>query len=663
MTPEEKAAEANYLGSLSKLNELVPKDWSDESYERLKDSYLKGITYETWKRYVKEHPERLKENKEEEDDRKELKLPCAGKLISSFADEVADILKKTKTIFYRPSAKEVLEICELKDEDKEDEYVGFSELKSERFITVAEKYILPYVKIKEKNQYGQMEFVEREKSMSPGLAKTVLESPNLQNKLPKINRIFTTPIPIIYDGKLTFPKKGYDKRFQSWMPLDAPEINDGMSLEEAKGIIQSLYSEFCFQERQDYIHAIAGLITPFLRGLFPTFRTRTPFFLYIANRERAGKDYCAGITGLVYEGHALEEPPISNGEKNGGSANDELRKKLLSSLMAGRKRLHFSNNKGYINNAILEGFLTSEKYSDRALGRNEVLTFDNEIDVSGSGNVGVGFTADLANRTRFVRLFLEIEDANARKFNNPTLHNWVRHNRGLILSAMYALVRNWFEKECPDGTQPYSSFPEWARVCGGVMEAAGYDNPCKTDKEVLAIGGDVETNDMKMFFEYCYEQRPEEWIPKTQLTNMLENAEEDMFAYLDLSKRADQTKFGLKISKFAGRVLGGIKMKLEDSSVRASRQKFMFTREFQVESKEEIFKDKVEGGNLGNNGNVYIPSRESKMKIDYINGIAEVANITKVAKSTCKKAEKVVTSDDFTPEELAKAGLSEEDLQ
>ena len=42
----------------------------------------------------------------------------------------------------------------------------------------------------------------------------------------------------------------------------------------------------------------------------------------------------------------------------------------------------------------------------------------------------------------------------------------------------------------PDGTHPFASYPEWARVCGGIMESAGYDSPCLPDKESLGIACD-----------------------------------------------------------------------------------------------------------------------------------------------------------------------------
>lgn len=537
--------------------------------------------------------------------RPEVVLPSTGKLDSDFAQEVADVLRNKEVIFFRPSSREVLEISLIKEKERQEEYIGFSAIKPERFITLSENYIKPCAKIQTK--YG---LVHSPKSMRGSTASVLLHSPQLQNSLPKIRRIFPSPIPILYNGELTFPKKGYDPRFESWMPPSAPDIDPKMSLETAKALIHEIYKEFCFQERQDYINAISGLLTPFLRGIFPKFSERTPVYLYIANRERAGKDYCAAITGIVHEGYSLEEPPISNGESS-GNTNEELRKKILSAFMAGRRRLHFANNKGYIDNAVFEGIITSEKYSDRALGRNEILTFDNEIDFSLSGNVGIGFTPDLNNRARMVRLFLDIEDANAREFTNPNLHKWVKDNRGKILSALYSMVRNWIELDSPEGKTHFASFPEWARICGGIMEAAGYDSPCKTDKSLLSMGGDTETSDMKALFELCFEKFPDTPITKQQIRDLVNFSEDGIFGYFDFTRKADQTKFGLKIIKFVGRVLSNITLRVEDSSVRAARQRYIFTKASVERDQAKIFGELVTSGN---DGNIHNPSYSDKEK-------------------------------------------------
>jgi hypothetical protein len=560
-----------------------------------------------------------------------IKLPSLGKLISTFAQEVSSELKNKNTLFFRPNSMEIVEIGKIKCHDTdEDVYTGFLSIKPNRFITFVEKYFEPGIEVWNP-LYKTFEF--RKKSMGRELATTLLHSSILQESLPGINRIFTIPLPIIYKGELTFPKKGYDKRFGSWLSHDSPEIeNPEMSVEEAKLLLLSIFKEFCFQSKQDYTNAIAALLTPFLRGLFPSFSTRTPVFFYLANRERAGKDYLAGITGITYEGNSIEESPISNSENAKSNHTEELRKKLLAAMIDGRKRLHFANNKGYINNAVFEAVTTAEQYSDRLLGRNDILTFDNEIDFSLSGNVGVGYTPDFANRARFIRLHLDVEDANSRSFDNPDLHNWVKKNRGLILSALYALVRNWMEKGKPLGTVKFASFSQWASICGGIMECAEYESPCNQDKELLALGGDSETQDMKQLFEICYNKYFDRWINKNQIKELVMKNDCNLFSYFDFSQKSDQTKFGLKVSKFVGRVLSEIRLVVKDPNVRPARQQLKFTKDPIETDKTLIFgenyekitkkvvtsKKNTEG--MGTFGNVAIPSKPGWGVILYSGG-------------------------------------------
>lgn len=525
--------------------------------------------------------------------RTSIELPGDNVLISDFSKKLGGVMKNKMELFFREDIGEVVEI-------KKD---SFEILKPQRFVTLAERYIKPWTYRMTMN--GKMIVT---KSMTQQTANIVLSSPLFQGSIPKIKRFFDVPIPIIYDGKLTFPKRGYDERFNSWLNTNSPEICE-VSLSEAKRVIYNIYKEFCFQDKQDYVNAIAGLLTPFLRGLFTSFNVRTPMFCYMANRERAGKDYCAGITGITLEGYSLQEPPISSGERGNSGNNDELRKKIVSALISGKRRLHFANNKGLLNNAVLEGFLTSEVFSDRILGKNDSPNFDNEIDVSISGNIGMNFTPDLANRCRIINLFLDIEDANERSFENPNLHKWVHENRGLIISSIFTLIKNWYDKKCPKGSVTFTSFPEWAEICGGIMECAGFGNPCVKDKKMEeSIGLDQETDEMKLLFESIYEKYPDRWMSKSDIKSIIES-DNSIMPYFDMNDRSHQTKLGMKIDKFVGRILSDIRLIVENKFVRASRRKYKFTKEKMTIDKklifgEEFVENDIKDGNPGNLGNL-----------------------------------------------------------
>jgi hypothetical protein len=596
---------------LKKFNELETVEERREYYKTI--DFSKKIENEKDAKIISELKKFIdipfKDNnfqKKEEQSLKQVILPKENKLISSFAEEILPILSSTNKIFYRPDLKEIVEITEIDSINGKNKYLGFSTITPHRFITLIEKYIIPgYWVMNRENQ----KFEFKMKSMGSDLANTLLKSPQLQ-KLPIIERIYHYQMPIIHEGRLTFPKIGYDERFNSWIPSDAPKIKfKDMDLKKAKEIIETILKEFCFKEKQDKTNAIAGMLTPFLRGLFKTQSTRTPVFFYEANRERAGKDYLAGITGLIYEGHNLEEPPISSGEFKGKGGSDELRKKILGALIGGRRRLHFANNKGYINNAVFESIVTAEKYSDRPLGKSEILTFDNELDFSLSGNVGIGYTPDFANRCKFIRLFLDIEDANARKFENPDLHGWVLKRREEILSAFYSFVKYWMDNGKKEGKLPFASFPEWSKICGGIMESIGYGSPCVPDKEILSLGGDTETKDMKRLFELCYENTKSDGLTKMEIRNIITNSEEDIFAYYDFDKRPDQTKFAMKLAKFVGRILSDIRMGVVDPNVRSARQKYVFQKEIPEKINDNLGNNTI--GNHGKGGNLPNQSKEN----------------------------------------------------
>lgn len=635
--------------------------WGSSIMEDKEVNEPKEYKYPVGTKFFQEHEntnpkthDQLRNEYNRDKDKISIELPNNGILVSEFADELADKFSIDNSLFYMSASKEIVEIGQIRLPDGTFVNDGFVNVKSGRFVTITEKYFNPWAKVFYKN--GNVEQVR--KSMNQITSSIVLQSPNFMDRMPVINRIFPVQMPILYDGKLTFPEPGYDKRFGSWLPHNAPGIeNTGMPLEEAKEIIYFMLKEFCFQNHKDFTNAVAALITPYIRGLYSAFNVRSPIFGYLANRERAGKDYLAGVTGYLYEGHALEEPPISDGEQSSNGKNDELRKKLLSAILMGRKRLHFANNKGRLNSAVLEQITTSTTFSDRKLGKNDISVVDNELEFSFSGNLDIRLTSDLINRCRIVRLFLDVEDANARSFSNPNLHGWVKDNRQKVLSAVYALVRNWVDNEMPDGSIPFSSFPEWSKICGGIMECAGYDNPCENDKtETLGVALDNETDEMKTLFELMFVKfGGEKFVNKSEIIDMVRNTT-GLFDYFeDFTQRSHQTQFGKKFNRFVGRILSGIRLVVDDQNKRTDKWKYKFTQEKAEKDLNIIFSGKNHQ-NMGKNRGLGDLGEESP-----------VVNFTTVIKKYKSKENvpnvpKSPLLDSLTKEEVEASGYTKEEL-
>lgn len=590
----------------------------EKKKSRFRDSisfWERSIVTEDDKKWFKEWNERdlkYEEPKNKDHPKKErtkILKDTQGRSASNLCEDVGNLFKKKEVLFFRPYSRKIVEVSNIKIKSEENKsFTGFLEMTDKRFITMIEKYSdVGYWK---ETRYGDKFEID---SLSAAKTSIILNSHIFEESLSQIQRIFNSPIPSIYHNELTFPKKGYDSRFNSWRNEDSVEISEpNMPLEKAKEVIVKIYSEFCFGNNQDRTNAIAALTTPFLKGLFKNFNTITPSFFYLGNRPGVGKDYCAAIPSLVMEGTFQEDSPIVDGGKING---EELRKKITAAIKNGRTNMHFSNNKGNLDSGILEKLITDSMWTDRILGKTEEISSPNELNISLSGNVPIRYTDDLERRNVFINLFYTKENINERTFDKSDLHGWILKNRGLILSALYSLVRNWLDKGKPKSSIPLASFNNWSEVCGGIIECAGLGNPCIREKSNESISGDTESDEIKELWNLCYEASPNKPMKKLDIINIIK-IQGEMFSYVDFDKRSDQTKFSLKFRSYAEREFDNIKMTIFNKSVRASRQEFIFSK-------------------IGNVGIVGIPVSKSTCGSKIIH--TTVKNVTKVAKDTKNK--------------------------
>jgi hypothetical protein len=555
--------------------------------------------------------------KDENTDKIWIELPGPNRPVSVFVSEIADYYAKKEKLFYRINTDEIVRVGPIDIDNKKTRVLGLIPLDAESLITFLESDFAFYSIERYDNKVI--------KSIGPSLAKIILSSlDQFKTRLPVIKRLFSVPIPYLIDQELKFPKRGYDPEFMSFMPFDTPEIDPNMSLEKTKETLNFVYSEFAFVNDEDRVNAISHLLTPFCRGLFQSETARSPLFVYMANRERAGKDYCANIVSIVYENQAVEDTAISKD----GSSDEEFRKKIFAVLSSGRSVFHSSNNRGFLNSAELEGLITREFHRDRKLGANVEFTFPNTLTLSISANSGLTYTPDLQYRSIFINLFLDVEDPNQRTFKNPNLHGWVKEHRSDIISALYTLVRNWYENGMPKCSKPFASFPQWMEVVGGILEAAEIGIPQQNDT-LNSIGGNREEEAMKAFYEEASKIWSKDWVEKAEIFNTIENKDlegmhpkeafEPIFEFLTWNKNptSARMRFGRMLSKYSGRILSNIRM-IEDKPSHSTRARYRFLHQ------------EEDSGYFGHFGYSYNPVKstdiEKEERIKKVSKVAEVAN-------------------------------------
>jgi hypothetical protein len=504
------------------------------------------------------------------DGRPRIPLPQIGREISAFAEEVGKVVGPKLVWFLRE--EEVTRVSEIRVGSSS--YLGFRKVETTYARTAVEDFIQAGILSKDPKTDEQ---VFMPTTPSPDVMSATLAAPAFTNHLPIVSRVLEVPIPLpLAAGGHDLPVEGYDPRFQTYLRSGAPSI-DGMSVGDAIQWLYRVHEGFCLADEQSGVHALARLLTPYVRGIMG-FEHRPPVWLYSANRPRAGKDYCAGLAPLIYEGRYTEDAPL-------GTKSEETSKRLVSALRSGRRTMHFANLQGHLDDEYFIGAVTASVIGGRSLGRNgadDDLQLSNEIEFSLSANSGLTFRTDMEPRTRRISLFFAEENPNNRVFPIPDLHGWVLRHRRELLSAVATLVHTWLQAGAPNGPTPFSSFKRWGDVVGGIMAFHGLGDPCQPHADDDGCPADRETSAMIALFQVMYARRPEQEVAKADIYAAIQEqgADVDAFDYFgDLAgdKKA-QMRFGSLLRRYAGRELAGISLSMETPGGRTQRARYTFRK-------------------------------------------------------------------------------------
>lgn len=509
---------------------------------------------------------------EEETGMPHVYLPGDDRLFSEFAHDIGKIFKNNNDIFYRPETKTVEEVTTYFDKVNDKSYSGFTEVTPHRLHSLIEQKVVTITK--------------EGKRRSPIIEqmKLLLYSDEFLKNLYNVHRILNYPMLFHRKDKLTVTKPGYNEDVGAYVLETSPEMQAIMPMNEAKQYVNEIFKEFCFSSKTDYTMAVSALITRAARGLYNDITARTPIYMTIANQSRAGKDYLMNTINLIFEGIYVEEAPLSSDDRN-SHESEETRKSIFAALMQGRRYMHFANCRGLIKNAAFEQATTSKSIAGRILGQSKHMVLPNEIEFSLSGNAGIRYTPDLWNRCRPIYLFYA-GNTNERQYDRPDLQEHIMEHRSRFITAINSIIIHWVKAGMPNGGT-FTSFPEWARVVGGICEFAEFGDPTvKIEDRYEGIGGDDETSEMSMFFDLMHQKCEEERkgfkfkeIAEIIASHNEENPDDAIFTDYNLYTPSGKRELGREIKKFEGRVLNDILMKMVNPQEKnRSRHQFSFIK-------------------------------------------------------------------------------------
>ena len=192
----------------------------------------------------------------------------------------------------------------------------------------------------------------------------------------ELNGIITAPT-LRLDGSL-LSTPGYDVatglllKGSGWPKI--PEAPKRETLQRAFKLLWRSFAEFPFVTNEDRGVMVACILTAVIRRVLP----RAPAFSFDAPAAGTGKTLL-GQCMLRLCGSPPDMVPECRDE-------EELRKRLLSTLRQGRPGILLDNIRGQFGSAALEGFLTTELYTDRVLQVSQMLSLPTNVLFMISGN-------------------------------------------------------------------------------------------------------------------------------------------------------------------------------------------------------------------------------------------------------------------------------------
>jgi hypothetical protein len=471
--------------------------------------------------------------------------------ISEFAFELGAILKVNGFYQFHGRAVQIREVKIKARNGVEHEIKKLVEISTIQFSTLIENFCRPLAL----SETGKI----KKKSISVEIAARTLVCTAFLDQLPEIKLWTDVRIPIRVKEAIILSQLGYDPLSGVYTSMDAPIVDEALSLDEADQAWRKLMAEFCFpkskkteqeepdpkkreSERERCIAvALAAALTPLCLYLLPE-KAKRPGFAASANSEGAGKTLLLSF-GMVAK---LGYVPTGNAPND----EDEMRKVLDSAAHNAVPIIFFDNLKGHLNSGELEGFITSAIRRYRMLGTTNHTEGDNLSTVYITANFAT-YSSDLRRRLLAIELILDEARAEERVIQNYLDEDALIKIRPKLLSIFWAFIRYWHENGEYRPAKPLPSFEAWTHCVAGIVEAAGYASPCQLVS--MKTGGDTDTRDMEALVgemniggEYRFSDLVE-LARDHNLFSRLIPEEGD----LDPTK---STRLGILLRKFIGRV-------------------------------------------------------------------------------------------------------------
>lgn len=323
-------------------------------------------------------------------------------------------------------------------------------------------------------------------TMSSEVAKGTLKCRQFIFRQRDLERVNCVRQPILRaDGRIELLGEGYDDASGIFTRESDVEIGE-LKLDEAVTLIRYLLKDFPFVSELDLAIQFASMVSYYGALLLPLNAPRINF-AFKANKHRSGKTLLIQTAVVPVNGQCVIDPWPDN--------PDALIQLLNSTVNDGLSYLVLDDIMGHVRSPSLNAFLTASWWGFRGMHTQNKKTVPRQAVVFLSGHE-MTLQADLEGRFIDCRLHVEEADSHSHRVPNPIDESWLARteNRSDICSALCSIIRAWDRAGRPRGKVLKPGFEKWCEIFGGIVEFAGFANPCsmRPDEE----RGDNEFSDM-----------------------------------------------------------------------------------------------------------------------------------------------------------------------
>jgi hypothetical protein len=408
-----------------------------------------------------------------------IRVPADMRELIDFAKECGDVLAKESRLFRRD------QVTVLINSEKQ----RLDAINAQALRSVAQRHI-KFFKFKQvENDSGEKSQITVIKNLSAEISMGLLHAPDFLFKLPEIDRVHETRLPVMCDDEsIRLLQPGYFPERRIYTFDDGLKLDEEMAPETAKEIIDNEWKFFPFPNPRSKAAAIAAQLTMFCPNMLPK-RSLRPGFIYTANSTGAGKTLAAKIAIIPVVGYAATRTL---------PRREEQKKVLDIFALQAASYIFFDNIRGEISGEDIEQFITSAILKGRVLGESTEFIVDNVSTVFLTGNQS-RTSRDMQERCLFIELFVQEADVTDRSIPADSIidddYLATAATRTRILSALYSFVRSWAAAGKPGPKTVMPRFEAWSDVVAAIVNHMGYGDPVAR-AEVLALGN-TELRDMR----------------------------------------------------------------------------------------------------------------------------------------------------------------------